>query len=252
MKTPTQLPTRSFTALLACLPCLIAGALKAELREFKDPQGRKVMAELVSHDGQGLLTLKMQNDTPFQKTANQFSVEDQAFIAEWLKRTPATVAYRFDIKALAEKLSGSRKNLGYKTVKNELWAYKVEIRNSARNPVQNLKVEYRVFVKDEADGSFASSDIRGDGFHAGEASVTGPLRYNGVGTFTTKEVEIDVVDYRYSTNREDRHADALRGLMLRIKDDKGKVVFEWTSPITTLRGKTWDSIPKTLEVKSGS
>jgi hypothetical protein len=40
--------------------------------------------------------------------------------------------------------------------------------------------------------------------------------------------------------------------MLRIKDDKGKVVFEWTSPITTLRGKTWDSIPKTLEVKSGS
>jgi hypothetical protein len=84
------------------------------------------------------------------------------------------------------------------------------------------------------------------------ASVTGPLRYNDAGTFTTKEVEIDVVDYRYSTNREDRHADALRGLMLRIKDDKDKVVFEWASPITTLRGKTWDSIPKSLEIKSGS
>jgi hypothetical protein len=222
------------------------------LREFKDPQGRKVMAELLSHDGVGMLSLKLQNGTPFQKTANQFSVEDQAYIAEWLKRTPATVAYRFEVKATADKLSGNRKNLGYKTVKNELWAYKVELRNTARNAVQNLKVEYRVFVKDEADGSFASSDIRGDGFHAGVASVTGPLRYNDAGTFTTKEVEIDVVDYRYSTNREDRHADALRGLMLRIKDDKDKVVFEWASPITTLRGKTWDSIPKSLEIKSGS
>ncbi len=62
----------------------------------------------------------------------------------------------------------------------------------------------------------------------------------------------DVVDYRYSTNRDDRHADALRGLMLRIKDASGKVVFDWVSPITTLRGKTWDSIPKSLEIKAGS
>lgn len=250
MKTPAKLPMKAITTALVCL--LSIGLSKAEMREFKDPQGRKVMAELVSHDGLGMLTLKLQNGTPFQKTANQFSVEDQAFIAEWLKRTPATVAYRFDIKAVADKMAGNRKNLGYKTVKNELWAYKVEIRNIARNPVQNLKVEYRVFVKDEAEGSFASSDIRGDGFHAGEAAVAGPLRYNGVGTFTTKEVPIDVVDYRYSTNREDRHADALRGLMMRIKDDQGKVVYEWISPITTLRGKTWDSIPKSLEIKSGS
>ena len=250
MKTPAP---SSMTSVLTTLVCLLSlSFLKAEMREFQDPQGRKVMAELVSHDGVGMLTLKLQNGTPFQKTANQFSVEDQAYIAEWLKRTPATVAYRFDIKAVADKLAGTRKNLGYKTVKNELWGYKVEIRNTARNPVQNLKVEYRVFVKDEAEGSYASSAIRGDGFHAGEATVTGPLRYNGVGTFTTKEVPIDVVDYRYSTNREDRHADSLRGLMLRIKDEQGKVIHEWVSPITTLRGKTWDSIPKSLEIKSGS
>lgn len=249
MKTPTPLRISTLMKALTWVLGLSIGVLKAELRQFKDPQGRKVMAELVSHDGQGLLTLNMQNGTPFQKTANQFSVEDQTYIAEWLKRTPATVAYRFDIKAVAEKLSGNRKNMGYKTVKNELWAYKVEIRNTARNPVQNLKVEYRIFVKDEADGTIVSSDIRGEGFHSGDASVTGPLRYNGVGNFTTKEVQIDVVDYRYSSTRDDRHADALRGLMLRIKDADGKVVHEWASPITTLRGKTWDSIPASLEVK---
>ena len=57
------------------------------------------------------------------------------------------------------------------------------------------------------------------------------------------------MDYRYSTTRQDRHVDALKGLMLRILDAQGKVVHEWVSPITSLRGKTWDNIPKTLEIK---
>jgi hypothetical protein len=124
----------------------------------------------------------------------------------------------------------------------------VDIRNTARNPVQNLKVEYRVFVQNEADGSFASDD--NSGFISGETAIEGPLRFNELGSFNTIEVKIDVVDYRYSSSRRDRHVDALRGLMLRIKDTKGNTVQEWVSPITTLRGKTWDSIPKALEIKS--
>jgi len=233
--------------LLAFIVCVGASVSNAEMREFKDVAGRKVKAELLSHDGAGQLSLKMENGTIFQKVANQFSTDDQLYIAEWLKRTPATLNYRFEIKFTEEKIAGERKNLGYKTVKNELWAYKVDIRNTARNVVKNLKVEYRVFVQEGAEGSLPSSGK--SGFHAGETTVAGPLRYNDVGTFMTREVPIDVVDYRYSTTRQDRHVDALRGLMLRFKDAQGKVVSEWVSPITTLRGKTWDSIPKALEIK---
>jgi hypothetical protein len=224
------------------------GVVRAEFREFKDGMGRKVMAELLSHDGAGQLSLKMENGTLFQKAANQFSPEDQPYITEWIKRTPAATTYRFDIKALPVKITGNRKDMGYKTVKNELWTYKVDIRNTARNPVQNLKVEYRVFVQNEADGSFASDD--NSGFLSGDAAVEGPLRFNELGSFNTIEVKIDVVDYRYSSSRRDRHVDALRGLMLRIKDARGNTVQEWVSPITTLRGKTWDNIPKALEIKS--
>ncbi|MES2598367.1 MAG: hypothetical protein V4662_23735 [Verrucomicrobiota bacterium] len=232
---------------LALVVWLGAGIAQAEIREFKDSAGRKVRAELVSHDGAGQITLKMESGTVFQKVANQFSAEDQLVIAEWMKRTPATVDYRFEIKVVAGKVAGERKNMGYKTVKNELWAYKVEIRNTARSVAKNLKVEYRVFVQEGAEGSFASDGK--SGFHAGEATVPGPLRYNDAGTFSTREIPIDVVDYRYSTTRQDRHVDALKGLMLRILDAQGKVVHEWVSPITTLRGKTWDSIPKSLELK---
>lgn len=227
--------------------CFGAGVLRAELREFKDGLGRKLLAELVSHDGAGTLTLKMENGSSFQKSVKEFSAADQPYITEWLKRTAPAITYRFDIKALPVKLTGNRKDMGYKTVKNELWAYKVEVRNIARNPVQNLKAEYRIFIQNEADGSFASSG--NDGYQVGTDTIDGPLRFNESGAFTTIEVKIDVVDYRYSTSRRDRHVDALRGLMLRLKDDKGNVVQEWVSPITTLRGKTWDSIPKALEIK---
>lgn len=247
--TPSTLRSRLLVPAWIVLLSLGAGAVRAEFRDFKDGMGRKVVAELLSHDGAGKLSLKMENGTLFQKAASEFSADDQPYIAEWMKRTPAAITYRFDIKALPVKISGNRKDLGYKTVKNELWTYKVEVRNTARNPVQNLKVEYRVFVQNEADGSFASDNNTG-GFHAGEAAIDGPLRFNEAGSFTTVEVKIDVVDYRsYSSNR-DRHVDALRGVMLRLKDDKGKVVQEWVSPITTLRGKTWDSISKALEIKS--
>lgn len=132
-------------------------------------------------------------------------------------------------------------------MKNELWAYKVDIRNLARNTVGNLKIEYRIFVKNEAKGAFIDDDL--GGFHAGEQQVPASLRYNESTSFTTIGVPIDSVNYNSTTTRN-RHQDALRGLMLRIKDGAGKVVHHYVSPITTLQGKTWDSIPASRQVKT--
>lgn len=223
--------------------------LHAEPRTFTDQQGRKLDAELISHNGNGLLELKRADGQVFKLPAATFSAADQAHIQEFVSKNPARVDYHFDVKAATTKVTGVRRDFGYKKVKNELWAYKVDIRNLSRDTVGGLKVEYRVFVRNEADGSFAEMNAPLDGYHSGEDSLAGPMRYNEIVSFTTREVSIDSVDY-LSGSRKNRHVDSLRGLMLRIKDAGGKVVHEYVSPITTLKDKTWDSIPKSLEIKS--
>ena len=233
-----------FGCILLC--CGATGA-PAEYREFTDVQGRKVTAEPVSHNGSGLLEMKKEGGPLFQLEISRLSPEDQTFIQKWIDKTPAKLDYRFEVKAAADKVAGNRKNYGYKKVKNEMWAYKVEIKNVARNTVGagGLKVEYRVFVKNEAQGSFASDDM--DGYHPGVITLTEPMRYNETLSFTTNEVPLDSVNYDYSTSR---YSDALRGLMLRITDARGVVVHEYVSPITTLKGKSWGSIPKSAEIRT--
>ncbi len=236
-------PLRAGLLMLALgVTCCVQG----EVREFTDVQGRKVVAELVSHNGSGMLELKKEGGATFQLEMARFSKEDQLFIEEWIAKTTAKIEYRFEVTAAPDKQAGNRQNFGYKTVKNELWAYKVDIKNVARNTVGGLKVEYRIFVKNGAQGAYASSEL--GGFHAGAHTLPADLRYNEMTSFITSTVPLDAVNY--DTSSSSRFKDALRGLMLRIKDAKGQVVHEYVSPITTLRGKTWDSITKTLEIKS--
>lgn len=220
------------------------------VRTFTDVQGRQISAELLSHDGNGTIELKLTDGQVYNVPIATFSLEDQTFIQEFVKKNPVKLDYNFDVQSSSKKISGTRQDQGYKVVKSELWSYEVVVENRSRDTVGDLDVEYRIFAVNEADGGFVESDLSlvGLRFHTGEAEVKGPLRYNERETFLTKPVRLDSVDYDYGISG-DRHKDSLRGLMVRIKDSAGNVVYEYVSPITTLKDKTWDSIPKELEVK---
>lgn len=221
---------------------------QAEMREFTNQGGQKIQAELISHNGAGMLDLRRADGRTFQISASTLSLDDQAYLKTWMEQNPAKVDYRLDIKASPQKIAGNRKNLGYKIVKNEVWVYNVEIKNLSRDTVADLKAEYRVFASNNADGEFSSYESLG-GFVSGEAALKGPYRYNETATFKSKEMKIDTVDY---SDVGGRYKDGLLGMMVRIKNAKGEVVVDWVTPTAALKGKTWDNVPKSLEIQSST
>jgi len=233
---------------------IAGGALStfAEPRTFTNSQGRKIVAEPVSLGGDGTLDLKREDGNLFQIKISDLSLDDQQFLREWTVANPPKIDYRFEIKVADEKMAGTRSTElgGYKKVKNELWTYRVEIKNLSRQTVGGLKVDYRVFVRNEANGSFRSSDGVGEGFISGTAPLEKDLRYNESVNFTAGEMKLDSVSYDWSSMRDERYKDALRGIMIRIKDKNGKVVQEFISPNASMKGKTWDTVPASLEIKA--
>lgn len=213
----------------------------AQMRDFTSSQGSRIRAELVSHKG-GKVTLKREDGKTFAVAPSMFGAADQRYIAAWMENNPPSISYRFDIEVDKEKLSGDRVDLGYKKVKNEKWAYQVTITNTSRDTTDKLKVRYKLFYSNYADGEFSasSSDRTGMAVVSGQTDIKTPLRFNQSKEFISKSVTLDNVDYDYSP----RYKDSLKGIMLRIEDSRGQVVCDWVMPITYLAGKNWDSFGK--------
>ena len=125
-------------------------------------------------------------------------------------------------------------------MKNEKWAYNVQLTNSSRDTAKNLTIKYKVFHSNQADGSYsaASSDTNAMGVTRGSAQLAAELPFNKTMEFNTKSVQIDVVDYDGAGYR---YKDQLKGMMLRVETASGEVVFDWTLPISYLKGHTWES-----------
>jgi len=245
----SRLPLASI--LLLALGAAGGVSALAEPRTFTNSEGREIVAEAVSHDGSGSFELKRSDGNLFVVKAADLSIDDQKFLQDWATANPPKIDYRFDFKVAAEKVTGvrSRQLGGYKNVKNELWTYRVDMTNLARQTVGGLTVEYRVFKINAADGQFRSSSGITEGFISGTEKIETDLRFNETYQFTTGEIEIDEVSYRWTYSRNERYKDALRGIMVRIKDSGGNVVEEFVSAHSPMKGKTWDSVPASREIK---
>ncbi len=225
--------------LVPSLFLILTAFLHAELRDFTGSNGKVIKASLVSHKA-GKVTLRREDGKEFTVEPNVFGPDDQVYIQKWMKKTPQTVDYNFRIEAKKEKASGNRSNLGYKTVKNEKWAYRVKISNLSRDTVSGLTVKYKIFYSNRADGEFSagSYDLKDLAVVRGEAKLSSELAYNHTMEFATKQVQIDVVDY---DGYKSRYKDELKGCMLRIVDPKGNVVADWKHSTSHLTSLTWDS-----------
>lgn len=216
---------------------VVASALsaEAEIRAFTNDNGTVIQAELVSHQG-GKVTLKRADGKEFSVSPSIFSAEDEGYIAEWIKITPATQNYNFKITAEKKKVEGITRNFGYKRVKNETWSYLISITNNSQDPVSKLTINYRVFYTNSADGEYSDTS-EGLGFKMIEASekLNGELAFNRLLQITTKPVQIDVVDYDYGR----RYRDELKGCLIRITNEAGDVVHDWCSAEVVMKGKTW-------------
>lgn len=227
----------TFIAFAAFVTFAASPLVHAQLRSFTNDNGTVIQAELVSHKGDKV-KLRRTDGKEFEVIPSIFSNEDEAYIKNWMSKTPAVTNYNFKVASSKKKVEGTSVNMGYKRVKNQLWSYVITVTNGSQDPVSNFTVKYRVFYSNAAEGEYSAStsDRASPKMIEGSANQDGELAYNRALEFTTTPVQIDMVNY---DGVGDRYKDQLMGCLIRIVDKNDTVIFDWVSPEVGMKGKGW-------------
>lgn len=136
-------PSALIVVLLACVPLTAV----AELREFKSQKGSTFKAEPLVVRGPNVV-LKGENGRELTVAVKSLSREDQDFILRWMVHEPKALSYSFDCKS--EEKNGETRKLSSRLGKLEATdkSYEIKINNRCQNPIDDLKVAYRVFLED--------------------------------------------------------------------------------------------------------
>ena len=182
--------------VLAVAAVLASSApLYAEVREFHDVKGRAIKAELLKARGPNVV-IRGADGKEATVPLKNFSRDDVAYICRWIAAEPAALDYRFDIKETektVEKVPGlGRPNnaYAYGTAEESQRAYEISLSNRCQNPIEGVRVCYRVFLVDCVDvmesSTYASVLSRRKLlFKSGNIELPS-LNYNGSHKFTTR------------------------------------------------------------------
>ena len=234
-------PLRAALVASVVLIHTLSPAGRAEMREFKDPYGRVIKAELVSHPGGGeTVKIRREGGKVMTVKVSIFSKEDQEFIQNWMTANPPTADFSFRFKVDKKRLSSQKSRRGsYKKVSVDEMAYEVELTSQSREQLPPFSIKYRMYVTDRADGGYGSSELGAKKVVEGMVDVRKTLKYNGNIKFTTKPVVIEKVTYdsRYSSST--RYHDQLDGLIMRLYDQAGKHVAEFRTAEKSNEKRVW-------------
>lgn len=216
--------TSSFPRLfLLAVASMATVALHA--REFTDLQGRKLDAELVSVAA-GQATLKRTADNRlFTVPVASFSAPDQKLMNAF---AAANLSYAFDVTYTKKKLDSIKQNFGATVQTTERWAYKMEMRNKQPMELQNLRVDYWLFRKEDGGRGAGAARVAASGSHKAE-SMKGSTIY----TFETLPFELNKTklegNFIYADGSRPRSADTVGGIVLRVYDQSGREVFKYAT-----------------------
>ncbi len=205
-----------------------------KLRTFTDTGGRMMKAKILSHKGDGKVKFELANGKVYNLPITKFCQDDQEYLTKWTKANPPQLEYALKFEVKQTKVAGRRKNLGYKKVTNARYAYEVKVTNGGRDTLSDMKLEYKMFMNNEADGSY--SGTRKTNTKSGTFEIAGHLPYNHERKFTTEAMNIDIVDYGY---RSSRYKDELGGILIRVKNKDGKLVASYAHG-RDIKGRSWN------------
>jgi hypothetical protein len=172
------------TILSAALALLSVISVRAEMREFKNTKGQVIKAEPVVVQGT-TVTLKLQNGKPATIPLKSLSREDQDFILRWMVHDPKALSYNFDCKSEEKGGAVDKKESRLGKLETEERSYTVKINNRCQNPLDNLKVAYRVFLEDRVEDTGMPRETPGVTWKGGLLDA-GRLTYNQTTTITTE------------------------------------------------------------------
>ena len=138
MKTPLILSAVLFTVLTP---------VRAEMREFKNAKGAVLKAEPVVVRGPNLV-LKLENGRESTVALKSLSREDQDFVLRWMVHEPKALSYSFDCRSEEKTGATDKKSNRLGKLEATEKSYSIKINNRCQNPIDGLKVAYRVFLAD--------------------------------------------------------------------------------------------------------
>lgn len=136
-----------FSVLLGLILC------DGVAREFKDAKGRSIEAELVAHAGNQVVISR--GGKEFVVPVSMFSVDDQAYIADWITKNPGAVRYKFDFYTDLEREMARQKKEPGTMIDDKLkimpHTYEMIVYNKEVAPVLGIEVRYEIYVADFVD-----------------------------------------------------------------------------------------------------
>lgn len=146
---------------LACALGLAGMLTAGELRTFTNTTGRTIRAELVSSQD-GSVVIKREDGLTFTLRAEDLSAEDQAWIKEASAKDDATTTPAakppaglpkgsVEVQISRGKFDSKKKDDEGVVLIEEEWGYSVTIFNRTVKPLKDLRVEYILFVKPDAE-----------------------------------------------------------------------------------------------------
>ena len=212
------------THTLASL-CLIVAATLAQAREFTDLQGRKLDAEVISVAGGQASLKRMADGRVFTVPVASFSEADQKFMNTF---AAANLSYVFDVTYTKKKLDSVKRSFGATVETVESWAYKLEMRNKQAVELQNLRVDYWLFRKEDEGQGKGASRVATSGSHKIE-SVKGSAAY----AFETLPVDLSKRklegNFIYIDGTRPRSQDVMGGIVVRVYDPSNREVFKYAT-----------------------
>lgn len=146
------------SSLLFALLLSGCGFASAEMRDFKNQKGAVFKGEPLVVRGPNLV-LKGENGREVTVALKSLSREDQDFILRWMVHEPKALSYSFDCRS--EEKTGETKKQSSRLGKLEATDkfYQIKINNRCQNPIDDLKVAYRVFLEDRVTDSGTDREV---------------------------------------------------------------------------------------------
>jgi len=153
-----------------------------EVHEFQLPSGKSVKAEIMGYNGRlDVVTLRLPKGGIKKVHPGIFVAEDQKYIQKWALICGFKRSSKFTIKI--NKKSGDFKRVETKkggTAKVQEIRYDIVLENSNSYPLEEISVEYRIFVRPKGDGRWHAEMVSALG---SLSELTNPTPVSGAKAF---------------------------------------------------------------------
>ena len=207
-------------------------SVSAEMREFKNSKGAVIKAEPVIVRGANVM-LKLENGQESTVALKSLSRDDQDFILRWMVHEPKSLSFSFDCRSDEKTGATDKKSNRLGKLEATEKSYSVKINNRCQNPIDGLKVAYRVFLADRVQDSGEEREKAGVIWKGGLLDP-GRMTYNQSTSITTASHPVQKVTPNslagFAGLDVKTRKDQMRGVWIKFYRH-GVEVAEWKSPI---------------------